>query len=222
MRMHTKPWYIRSNSLVPLITLIGLTACAGSGLFYETVLTEPEPDRVLVIGAVIVGSVNEQKPKNPIEVYIVADVEEEGETVRKGFTVFPDDQGYFALENMPSGQYALKGAQYGLVDVPAGLIWHEMRYPTDRWHTRGWTTLPPFTGNLPPSNTMTDVINLGYNVFILTSGGDVRHHYRDQINNESFDLPYTFRNPRIEAYFIQRFPQSGWVPVLKQSLPPSS
>jgi hypothetical protein len=216
-----RPYILRVLSTAGWLILV--SGCAGMGTArFNTVLTEPVEGGMLVIGAVIVSSVNEYKPKLVQEIHIVGDVEQEGETVRMGFTVIPDDQGYFALENLPPGQYALKGVTYGLQDVTYALIWHDLKYPTDRWKLVDWSLIPPFTGNVPPTAPNMNVINLGYNIFLTFSdsaGGEVRQYHRMKIDNESFDTPYNFRNPYIEEYFISRFPQSGWAPILRQIIP---
>lgn len=213
---------LRTLSLVGLLLVV--SGCAGMGTaMFNTVLTDPVEDGILIIGAVIVSTINEQRAKTVHEVHIAGDVEKDGETVRVGFTVIPDDQGYFAIENAPPGNYVLKGASYGLRDVTSALIWHEMKYPTDRWKIVNWSIVPPFTGNVPQTIPNSNVINLGYNIF-LTFGDNVgndniRLYHRMVIENETFDTPYTFRNPHIEVYFMSRFPESGWVPILRRIQP---
>ena len=68
---------LRTLSLVGLLLVV--SGCAGMGTtMFNTVLTDPVEDGMLIIGAVIVSTVNEQRPKMVHEVHIVGDVEKEG------------------------------------------------------------------------------------------------------------------------------------------------
>jgi len=181
-------------------------------------LTQPEEGKMLLIGCVIVESLERFWKSYPLEVCIMADVEEKGKTVRKAYTVFADEQGYFALENMPPGRYTLKG-----VIVQRGapyLIWNEMRLPNGRWSTRSVPTpFPPLTGNIWPWSPVSNTYNFGYNIFVHTFFGEIKYYNLNFIDRESFETPRTYTRPYIEEYFVKKYPDSGWVPILKLMLP---
>jgi hypothetical protein len=208
----------RSVRLVPGLLAITLVACAGGMMMFETSLTDPQEGGILLIGSVVVGGVNEVRELEPLAVYVMGDVEQEGEIVRVGYTVTPDVNGFFALENVPPGDYTLKGVQYGWDGIPRHLIWHPMRYGTDRWQRQDWTTIPAYTGEIDAVEQRGRVADFGHNIFIVSSGTDIRHHHRTMISGETFDLQYSYDRPRSAEYFLQQFPGSGWRQALRESL----
>ncbi|GEM_PF-1152991 len=212
-RPRLNPAWLFFAALLP-----ALTACAGGMAMFETTLTEPQEEGILLIGSVIVGSVNEVRRLEPLAVYIAGDIERDGQTERVGLTVVPDANGFFAIENAPPGDYVLKGVQYGWEGMPYFLIWHPMRYGTDRWQRQDWSMVPAFTGEVEGESQHGRVVDFGHNVFIVSSGTDILYHHRDVIGGETFDLPYSFDRPRSAEYFMQRFPGSGWTQALRESL----
>ncbi len=198
-----------------LICAVTLAACGGGMMMIQTNLTEPLEDGILLVGSVIVGEVNEMRRHEPLAVYIAGDVEQEGETVRVGFTVVPDAGGYFAIENAPPGDYVLKGVQYGWEGIPNWLIWHPMRYSTDRWQRQEWSMVPAFTGEIDPVPQRGRVVDFGHNIFIVSTSSDVQYSQRTTISGETFNLPYSFDRPMVAEYFLQRFPGSGWTEDLR-------
>jgi len=217
--LQTRPSAPRNLPLFALgIIAIGLAACAGGMMMIETTLTEPQEDGILLIGSVVVGGVNEVRELEPLMVYVMGDIEQEGEIVRGGFTVVPDANGFFAIENAPPGEYTLKGVQYGWDGIPQYLIWHPMRYGTDRWQRQDWKTVPAYTGEFTGTDQRGRVVDFGHTIFIVSSGTDIRHHHREMISGETFDLPYSYDRPRSAEYFLQQFPGSGWRQALRESL----
>jgi hypothetical protein len=198
-----------------LVCAFALAACGGGMMMIQTNLTGPQEDGILLIGSVIVGEVGEVRRQEPLAVYIAGDVEQEGGTARVGFTVIPDADGYFAIENAPPGNYVLKGVQYGRGGVPSWLIWHPMRYGTDRWQRQEWSMVPAFTGEIDPARQRGRVVDFGHNIFIVSTSSDVQQIRRNTINGETFDLNASFDRPLVAEYFLQRFPGSGWTEELR-------
>ena len=202
-----------------LAAMLYAAGCAGG---YSTTLTEPQGDNMLLMGSVIVENVgyrNKQESyTKDIEVSFMGDVEEEGETVRKSITIFADENGYFAVENVPQGQWALKGIR---AYTPGGdwTIWNELRMPNERWAVAPATFYYPFTGTHFPTSPVGNVYNYHHNVFSVLPGQEVRHYRIAYMEGDQFHLTDTYDRPLVVEYFLEKYPNSGWVPILEQQLP---
>jgi hypothetical protein len=205
--------------LLPL--LLALSAgCGGGG--YSTKLTVPQEGKMLLIGAVIIENVGYSNLREAytrdIEVSIMADIEEAGKTVRKAITIFADTDGYFCVENVEPGRYTLKGVR---AFTPGGdwTIYNELRMPNERWVIANAAVRYPFTGEYFYFTPVLDVYNFNYNIFSVLPGGEARYANRTILENESFYLSETYTRGMVEEYFIKKYPDSGWVPILQQLLP---
>jgi hypothetical protein len=198
-----------------------VTGCGGGG-YVTNRLTEPVGDGMLIIGSVIVENVGYRNRREyyttGIEVSIMADIEEDGEIVRKSYTIFADDEGYFSIENVPQGNYTLKGIR---IFCPGGewTIWNELKLPNERWMVGPAEYRYSFTGEYFYFNPMENVYNFMHNVFSVLPGSEVRHANRPILRDESFYLNDAYSRGFVEEYFIDKFPDSGWTPTLRELLP---
>jgi hypothetical protein len=205
--------------ILPL--LLALSAgCAGGG--YSTKLTIPQEGKMLVIGSVIIENVGyanlRESYTQDIEVSVMADIEEEGKTVRKGITIFADKDGYFCIENLPQGRYTLKGVR---AYTPGGdwVIYNELRMPNERWVVGNAANRYSFTGEYFYFSPVLDVYNFNHNIFSVLPGGEARYANRTIMQNESFYLSETYTRGLVVEHFIEKYPDSGWIPILEQLLP---
>ena len=199
-----------------------IVATSGCGGGLSTVLTEPEGDSMLLIGSCIVENVGwrdrQEFYTDNIEVSFMADIEVKGKVARKSYTIWAQDDGYFCVENMPNGIYTLKGIR---IFSPGGewTIWNELRMPNERWMVAGGGHYYSFTGEYFHFSPLLNVYNFGHNIFSVLPGGDVRYYNRYRMNNEMFHLADSYTRGFVEQYFIDKYPDSGWTPILKQLLP---
>lgn len=197
-----------------------VTSGCGGGL--STVLTEPEGDNMLLIGSCIVENVGMRNRQEyyveNIEVSFMSDVEIKGRMVRKAITIWAEDDGYFCVENVPNGKYTLKGIR---IFSPGGewTIWNELRMPNERWMLAGGGHYYSFTGEYFHFSPLLNVYNFGHNIFSVLPGGDVRYYNQYVMDGNKYHLADGYTRGFVEQYFIDKYPDSGWTPILRQLLP---
>ncbi len=207
------------NSLQVLFAL-SFVSCSTSKFvrLSSSELTQPQEGKMLLIGAIITEGMNPfKKQPLPAEVCITAEIEENGRVLRKLFTVFTDEERYFALENMPQGKYAIVGVRNS---SGTSLIWNNMRIPNEQWVSTSSSVLPPFQGDIWPWEPIGKVYNFGYNIWVNTYFDEVEYYNLPVLDGESFGTRRSYTRPRIEEYFIRKYPESGWIQELQQLLPP--
>ena len=203
------------------VATLALTNCGG-GNYVTNQLTEPVGDGMLIIGSIMIENVGYRNRRetytSDVEVSIMADIEEDGEIVRKEFTIFAEVDGYFSIENVPQGRYTLKGIR---AYTPGGdwTIYNELRMPNERWAVLPASGRYPFTGEYFHFNPVMNVYNFMHNIFSVLPGSEVRHANRPRIRDEAFYLAETYTRGFVEEYFIEKFPDSGWTPTLRELLP---
>jgi hypothetical protein len=211
---------IVGGTLAALLIGSTLVACGGGG--FSTRLTVPQEGKMLLIGSALIENVGYRQRREhyttDIEVSIMGDEDREGEIVRTNVTVFADPEGYFCVENVPYGRYTLKGVR---IFSPGGdwTIYNELRMPNERWVVGAASMRYPFTGDYFYFSPNMDVYNFQHNVFSVVLGGDVYYANRPRMRGESFHLNDTYERGFVEEYFIEKYPDSGWRPILEQLLP---
>jgi hypothetical protein len=178
---------------------------------------------MLLLGSVIADHPR-WYPENLPERYTVCIIgevtdQETGKARRTAYIVPVDEDGYFALPNVPSGKYALRGVRVWRESGPKFIIWNELRVPGQEWLQRSgyeWP-IPIAEGDIWPYQPLEGVINFGHNVFLMHN--PIRHHAVHSITGETFGTPRTYDRPLVLERFIERFPDSGWTPVLRRLLP---
>ena len=184
-----------------LVAMLAAAGCGGSK--YSTTLTTPQDGMMLLIGSIIVENVgyrNERKwYTQDIEVSFMSDVEEQGRVVRKSITVYAENDGYFCVENVPWGKYALKGIR---AFTPGGdwTIWNELRMPNERWMVSGASYYYSFTGEHFPTSPVGNVYNYNHNVFSVLLGGDVYLATMQVMEEDSFYLDDTYTRGPVAQY----------------------
>jgi hypothetical protein len=207
---------------LPAVAILVLAGCGG-GL--STKLTEPEEGKILVIGSVIIENVVGIGPlresyTSGTTVMIMADIEEEGQIVRKGYNIWADEEGYYCVENLPYGRYTLKGIRSSGNRGGSWTIWNELRMPNERWVYVGDPDHPlSFTGEYFHYTERMNVFNFQHAIFSIMGGGTVYYEPRPKMENEAFHIEERYTRPYVEQYFIDKYPDSGWVPILQAIMP---
>ena len=200
-------------------SILTVPGCGG-GL--STTLTDPVGDGMLLIGSVIVENVGMRNRQefyvDDIEVSFMADIEINGKVTRKSYTIWGQDGGYFCVENVPNGKYTLKGIR---IFSPGGewTIWNELRMPNERWMISGAAHYYSFTGEYFHYTPLLNVYNFQHNIFSVLPGGEVRFYNAARMDNNVYHLSDGYTRGFVEDYFIENYPESGWVRVLQQIRP---
>ncbi len=56
-------------------------------------------------------------------------------------------------------------------------------------------------------------------IFSLTGGGTVVFYRMAKMENERFHLSTSYTRDYVENYFIEKYPNSGWTPILQTLVP---
>ena len=206
------------------VFVIGLTSlaffyfqCAGT----SQKLSEPKEEGVLIIGSVLVGSDGFKEIyehyRAGIEVVIVGRHEVNGKTKQAGYTVWTNGNGYFFLQNVPEGEYSLKGiktligGEYGLTIVS------DLKRASDVYYIQPEERIM-YTGDYFPFKSEGRVCDLMHHVFMVHRNGQIVHNAiqksaaLEMVRGKKFILPYT------HEYFLEKYPISGWRPFIEQDL----
>lgn len=178
-------------------------------------LTSPIEGKMLIVGSVLTATLDSLWAPHGYDVIVTAEIETGQQSVRRTFIIQTDENGYYAAENLPIGKYVLQGVirhgRFGPV-----LLWKAMKSPNERW---GYKNSPFFipspAGNYYPWSPLMNVYNFGHTVFIdpmLNTPAQNLAEFED----ENFGTPYNYSRPPVVQYFIQKYPESGWLSVLKQ------
>ncbi|HNY91691.1 MAG: hypothetical protein BWY77_00224 [bacterium ADurb.Bin431] len=187
-----------------------IIGCAGTE---KMMLQPPQPDKSLVVGAVLVENlgleeVYEAKTAR-IWVVLVGKGVENGVEKIEGYRCRTDENGYFMLQNVPRGTYIIKG-----IEVDLGFSIHMIL--NSRWEGN--------TQIFEPGGTMIDhivrvwpemaperVVDLGIRYFRFDYSGRIQDQTFAQLRGNSLGLKdkvYTMPSPA--AYFSQKNPEWGW------------
>ena len=156
-----------------------------------------------------------------IEVAILAREEVGGKTKTKGYWTTTDENGYFMLADVPPGKYTLKGIRLTMSKGTFFTITNTLRYTGSTFVIQNKETVI-FDGDYFGTQPKGRIVNLEYNHFAIdrTSehSGHVNHLALPVIKDLKVVTGETLNLPPVEQYFIDKYPQSAWVPILKKSL----
>ena len=228
-------------SVLILLCPILLNCAATSKTGISRALTSPVDDtRCLVCGSIIVennwrwvpqpyrrdrpqtpadfGKIQESYKKDIDVVVLGKFKDEEGAEKIDLFYTKTDESGYFFIENVPPGDYALSGFQIYMVNGTNHGVSSSLYGPEAPYLKIGDAHQPLNVKRAAhfPFSVKNRIINLRHNVFFMTNTQMVGHQAFEEINNLSFNfsnLRYTMEP--VEDYLISRFPDSGWVENLK-------
>ncbi|HFE52703.1 MAG TPA: hypothetical protein ENK07_04620 [Bacteroidetes bacterium] len=209
---------------VVLLAVALLLGCAGTSKM--NVFEEPVSDQTgIVIGNVLVESrYFEERPelyRANIDVAVIGEVTENGKKKIHGYWATTDDQGYFFLTNVPIGKYAIKGIRFSTNQGTLLTITNSLRYAGSTYVIDRKETII-FDGSYFPVEPKGRVINMGYNHFVIDqttrSTGHVDHLQLPRLVNYQVITGEKLNLGPVEEYFIQKYPNSAWVQVLKQAV----
>lgn len=221
--MHTLFKRLCSNShiLIAPVLLFLLSTCTSTSIIQikRGPLTSPIEGKMLIVGSVLTARLDSLWAPHGYEVIVTAEIVTGQESVRKTFVIQTDENGYYAAENLPIGKYVLQGV-IRHARLRSVLLWKAMKSPHERWgQRRDPSIIPSPTGNLYPWSPVMNVYNFGHTVFIDPRFNTPAQNLAE-FADENFGTPYNYSRPPVVQYFIQKYPESEWVPILKQLLPP--
>ncbi len=197
-----------------------LLAIASCGSTIETLPLQTLAGRtegtVLIIGCVLIEPVPEGTPLQVILSF--QDTERPGAPQRIVCTC-TDAQGYFLLPNLSKGRYAVRGVR---VDKPEGpfLLWNDMIEGDDPWKRREASPLPSLERGVWPWEPKEGVFDFGYLLFQVDpgeggAGWQVTFQNPSRLSDATPLSGRTYNRPPLPVYFLEKYPESGWAPVLR-------
>jgi len=178
-------------------------------------------ETMLIIGRVIVedrGFTDLRKVyKKNIDVAVMG-MTDEGK--RTGFWASTDQQGYFLISNVPKGKYALKGVRLSVGRGNLITITNRLSYTSDSYMWQYKTNIV-FKGSYFPIQPSGRIINLKNTFFSLDFSNkrlpQVKAFNNDELDNIKLINGEVLNAGKVEAYFIQKYPESKWICELEES-----
>ena len=183
----------------------------------------PTGDRsYLVIGSILFQSnylgYKAEVCRKGIEVAILGRIEEMGKVTMTSHWTTTDQNGYFFLADVAPGQYAVKGIRLTLSDGTRMVMSSPLRLPGSMGFQLQNTESIVFEGDHFPHQAKGRIINLQHHYFTIDRTLNIGHTTQESaeglvlITGERIDLP------KVQEYFIVKYPDSKWIPLLKESL----
>lgn len=237
------PYMSYSSKSLTAIILVTVCSCAPfPNIQNPAPLVEREQGTVLIIGCVIV-EYSLQDVDTPYTIILAYQPPDPTHDQLKTIWVRTDSSGYYSLANMPMGKYSLAGVYAAGLNLmlwydpleakglggmfsPAQMSAREGDEPWVRIHTtsniranRVYFPHPrkPTSWLEPHANS---IYNFGY--LVLTNERRrhasvwwiVHSHHYDSLNGETFILDKEYYLPPVPEYFMDKHPDSEWVPFL--------
>jgi len=186
-------------------------------------LDEPNSsESMLVIGRVIIEGQTDYniteivRKGNKIGIFGLT---EAGEQVH--YYAYTDANGYFALPNVPPGQYAIQGVNAYIHQVGTYTLYNPLeqggsvfRFNRGEYYT--------FGGEYFPFQTRGRVLSLQNHIFrIMLVNRSLRplgHQIYPRLENVELLDGTVLNDGAVESYYIDLFPSSAWVSELEKSL----
>ena len=198
-------------SFAILSVYLFLMGCTGSK---ELVMEKPQEGKCLIVGAVLAENLGiEERYESILEnihVVLVGKFIENGEEIEEGYRVKTDENGYFALQNVPAGSYVLKGFE---IDVG----FSTRLFVTSRWdgntqiYYPGYSNVIDYTVRVWPEPHTERIIDMEINYFMLDQAMRIANKKFNVLKDKQGNLSnatYTMKNP--VDYFKTKYPQWEW------------
>ena len=210
---------MRSVSVILLLAAFALIAGCGGGL---SGFKEPTADNTLiVVGRVIIEdnyySQETGVYKQDLEIAILGKTED-GKAL--GLWTSTDENGYFAIADVPKGEYVLKGVRTLIGRGSQITITNRLRLSSDQYMV---TTRPTvlFNGQYFPYEATGRVVSLQQNIFTLdrmsSQTNQVNYKVKHTLQNVELVNGETLNDGPVEKVFIEKYPNSAWQAALEES-----
>ena len=186
-------------------------------------LKGPTDDRsYLVTGSILFQSnylgYKAEVLRKGIEVAILGRIEEKGGVKMSSHWTMTDQNGYFFVADVAPGQYVVKGVRLTLSDGTRIVISSPLRLPGSLGFQLQNIENIVFEGDYFPHKAIGRIMNLQHHYFTIDRTLNIGHTTQEVaqglelVTGEQIDLP------RVQKYFIEKYPDSEWIPFLKESL----
>lgn len=183
---------------------------------------EPVEKKNLLIGSLIFDidgyEENFVTIRQNIDVAIIGRYVEGGTFQNFGQWVSTDKNGYFCIENVPDGEYAIKGFQTRYIAIGELLITNELIDPQRNYYELRDVDVVSFTGDLFDVRSSQRITNFQHNLFVLHRGGIVSFERYDRIQDYKLSTGEVINCPPVPFYFAEQFENSGWEAILNLHL----
>ena len=208
----------RFNNLLLSLIFILIVGCATTAPNIQ----EPVDDRCLIIGAIILD-IDGYRDLNTslfehIDVAIVGETVAEQGIKRVAFWAETDENGYFYVENVPPGRYALKGIKARSIDIGELTLVNELTDAARNYFQISPANDIPMTGDLFDLKDNHRIVNFQYNVFTLHRNGIVDFRRMKLIRNFKLSAGDVIDLPPVPSHFLDEFPACGWSAFLELQL----
>ncbi len=193
--------------------LLCLGLFLGCAATKKVAFQEPQQGKSLVLGAILVENLGLEEvyesKTDKITVVLVGKWSENGVEKIEGFRCRTDENGYFMLQNVPTGIYVIKG-----IEVDLGFSIHMLL--TSRWEGNTQIFEPAGTMidhivRVWPAMEATRIIDLGIQYFRFEFSGTIHDQKLSQLRETRLglkDKTYTMLPPT--KYYTQKYPNWQW------------
>jgi len=211
--LHSQERKIMKKVTLIFLPFVLLLACAAGVSYYK--FAEPvSDDSMLVVGRIIVEdnqfSGRFQVVKSGIEVAILG--QPEGSPNVTGLWAHTDNSGYFALANVPKGNYALKGIRFTLSTGVRVTLVNPLIRDLDYFRFNPMENIL-IEGNYFRLKPVGRVLSLQHNLFRLNpknSSYALENDTVAAVNNYKLVDGSTLNDSLVEEYFINKYPDTVW------------
>jgi hypothetical protein len=131
-----------------------------------------------------------------------------------------DENGYFAIADAPKGEYALKGIRTLIGRGSLVTIENRLRLSTDVYMISSKPQII-FNGQYFPFEPSGRIQSLQHNIFRLDrmskSTNQVNYNYSNTLKDLKLSDGKVLNSGPVEEYFIEKYPESVWKPLLEES-----
>lgn len=205
-----------------ILILLVFISCAAR----ISTLTEPSSDEsMVVLGSVILqnnGFTSETEVYvDGIDVLIVGKTIESGKEQVKDYWVVTDKNGYFILSDVPAGEYALKAIRTTVGVQSLITIANSLRYSSSEFEILRKERIP-FGADYFAIKSNGRVLDLQHNFFMIDysskTSRKVLHRVAPKVKEAKLVNNEIMVRTSNAAYFIEKYPESQWIPVLKNAM----
>ncbi|MDZ7330536.1 MAG: carboxypeptidase-like regulatory domain-containing protein [candidate division KSB1 bacterium] len=203
------------------ILLAGMSTFFNCGSSSQ-LIPEPIQNGNLIIGSLIfeIDGYQDQVAviRRNIEVAIIGQVMVDGKMKSFSQWTTTDDDGYFYIPNVPTGQFAIKGFRTHLIGLGDLIIARELIDPRRNYFEIKRADVLAMTGQLFDVRPRNQIVNFDHNIVTLYRNGIVDHLQRHWLENVKLVTGELLNSPSVARYFLEKFPTSAWANFLRLQL----
>ncbi len=197
---------------VLILGIIGFQINCGG---VSSVLTAPIDDNVLVLGGILFENLTNtslgrfETVESGVEIVIVGKDEKSGEI--KGYRTVTDKNGYFHLENVPRGQYVVKGLLVMLEDQSTIRITNDWTFTKSPYYklTRPEQIIDFNVTYFPKQETGGKVMSIGIWYYGMDMGS-FQHFIVPKLENRKIRTEKVHNRQTTIDHYKAKFPDSPW------------